>query len=180
VYDSSFWCYRYLYRDSTKKDGQPTNWTDTPDYPSDLTGVDGIAIQKASFGRGAERVVFLCREFSYRSSPEYGQKLCVFVGPELVAKESRYVDGETKKMDFHDVFCKTQSKAQTYADAFNSRISALCGGRELLRIEFLACSVFALALPGDVDAYGNNPSHLDDPYEPHEPPHDPSNPDRPA
>lgn len=106
----------------------------------------GIAMKKAWFGEGAERLV---KEF--REVDKHG----VFVGPIMVAKDTKFlqeapngqpkeVNGENAK-EFHKVFCKTQIKAQKYAHIFNQKVSMLHKYDALTpRLEFLDCSVYMI------------------------------------
>eukprot|EP01052_Picozoa_sp_SAG31_P061601 SAG31_NODE_20671_length_568_cov_0.876333_1_plen_72_part_10 len=72
------------------------------------------------------------------------------MGPEYVAKESRFIDSEYfKKLEFHKVFCQTQATAQKYAEIFNERLSGVsaisCANHTALpRVQFLDCSVYVL------------------------------------
>ena len=118
VYYSKYWCYRYTFR----KGGGQLPWLNWIEVPSMNRG-DGIAIRKDSFASGTERVVFNCREFVV-----VGDYL-TFVGPQMVAKETRFVEDERKKIEFHEVFCETQATAKDIADAFNERVRALSRNR---------------------------------------------------
>lgn len=72
------------------------------------------------------------------------------MGPKLVAKESKYVGGEYSKIAFHEVFAKTQLKAERFAKKFNARIkkrlSLISPGQSfsdlVWDVSFLPCSVY--------------------------------------
>lgn len=102
----------------------------------------GVALSKRYFGEGAERIV---REFR-----EVG-KNGLFVGPMLVAKESRFqVDVEHTDRDkiykFHRTFCNTQERAQGLANVFNEWLEKLpCyDPKSTPKISFLSCSVYVV------------------------------------
>jgi hypothetical protein len=102
----------------------------------------GVAFKKRWFGCGAER---LLKEF--REVDEHG----TFVGPLMVAKDTKYVRrGDSKdEKDFHYIFCKTQEKAQRYADSFNRRLNKIEAmlKMSLPRVEFLECCVYMIEHP---------------------------------
>lgn len=115
-------------------------------------GSVGVAMCNAIFGEGAERMVHRFREMDVN---------CTFIGPRLVAKESRFVEGFSQGVDFHKLFCKTQATARQYAVAFNKKLDNLSFDHNNLallpRIEFLDCSVFEIktGLPsGGVETRG--------------------------
>lgn len=100
----------------------------------------GIALHSAFFGEGAERLVREFREVDLHGS---------FVGPKLVAKESRFqmdVANTSRRdiMSFHRSFCETQNRAQRLAQVFNQRLANLPGynPRTTPGISFLECSVY--------------------------------------
>ena len=70
------------------------------------------------FGEGAERLVRKFREVGQ------GGK---FVGPPLVAKESRFATDllNVDLRQFHRVFCETLGRAMELADAFNTKLDLL-------------------------------------------------------
>ena len=109
-----------------------------------VPGANGIAYHKALMpgGEGQERMVHRFREIDAAND-------FTFLGPEFVAKESRFTDSEDKKPEFHKVFCETQAIAQTYAVAFNERLDGITGitcanHTALPRVQFLECSVYVL------------------------------------
>ncbi|CAN0446136.1 unnamed protein product, partial [Hapterophycus canaliculatus] len=72
-----------------------------------------------------------------------------FVGPEMVAKESKHVGEKNWKIDFHVSFARTQRRAQRIANKFNQRVierlKIVCPPDEMPRawkISFLSCSVY--------------------------------------
>jgi hypothetical protein len=106
----------------------------------------GVAMRKKIFGEGAERMVRRFREFDVRLN---------FVGPWMVAKESRYVEeiGRDLRDDrlFHQTFCKAQQQAERIAREFNFRLAMIPGaGPSTPRIHFLDCHVYVL----DIEAMG--------------------------
>jgi len=108
-----------------------------PIHPS----ATGVALHSSFFGEGAERLV---REFR-----EIGPD-GMFVGPKLVAKESRFqIDllntDQSQIEKFHRTFCETQNRAQGLADVFNIRLEHLpCYNPQTMpKISFLSCSVYS-------------------------------------
>ena len=78
-----------------------------------------------------------------------------FVGPCLVVKESRFVDGDDKAIEFHRVFCETQTLAQQCADAFNIQLSTVertsgFVANSIPRVNFLQSSVYVLRIREEV------------------------------
>ena len=108
----------------------------------------GVAFKRAWFGEGAERLVKEFREVDANN---------IFVGPRMVAKDTKYIrtqdeDGVDTSKDekaFHKVFCKTQLKAQRYANKFNDKLKKLpaVDVSRCPQIEFLDCSVYMIDLP---------------------------------
>ena len=103
-----------------------------------------VAMTAEYFGEGAERIV---REF--REVGLYGK----FVGPPLVAKESRFQSEAGMRgrdvLNYHRAFCDTQQRAQNLATVFNKRLLRLCDmfgydPARMPKIEFLECSVYAV------------------------------------
>ena len=104
--------------------------------PAITPGAVGVAMRRTVFGEGAERMVRKFREIGRDG---------VFVGPKMVAKESRFVEDLRSRdlIKFHEVFCKTQAQAQSLAEMFNDRVAGLPGvGPTMPRVEFLDCCVF--------------------------------------
>ena len=71
------------------------------------------------------------------------------VGESLVAKESRFIEGEESKEKFHTVFCHVQHRANVFAKLFNQAVKET----PMLRpsedevslpppITFLKCSIY--------------------------------------
>lgn len=113
-------------------------WKEIPFHSPSTTGV---AMRRKYFGEGAERLVRKFRETNAK-----GQ----FVGPKLVAKESRFVTKEATDVQstlrFHQTFCKTQSNAKKMAAVFNSRLALIPGVLPSTpRVNFLDCSVYHLS-----------------------------------
>jgi hypothetical protein len=94
-------------------------------------------MRDAIFGEGAERMVYRMHRIDTGESIPH---------PQLVAKESRFVDQIGKNQEFHKVFLQTQSKAQQLANQFNKNVRRVC---DLLpgvvpEIHFLKCSVYVV------------------------------------
>ena len=90
----------------------------------------GVAYKKHAFGEGAERLVF-----KFRFIDSNGD----FVGPNMVAKESRYVEHveerlgtaeqqnylQSHRQHYHRRFMRTQATAQRFAELFNKALEKL-------------------------------------------------------
>jgi len=83
-----------------------------------------IAMKEQIFGEGAERVVRKCR---------FLDKYNDFIGPVMVAKESRFVDDSSsdynktsyeKRMEYHKECMRTQSMAEEMAKHFNDALES--------------------------------------------------------
>lgn len=117
----------------------------------------GVSMKKKVFGEGAERMVHDFREV--------GADGLSFVGPEYVAKESRFIEdlerfsrrartveeeavaarNAARAKSFHKIFCVTQGRAQTLAIEFNRRLDLLgVGAARVPRVQFLACSTYSV------------------------------------
>jgi len=107
--------------------------------PLQAHGATGVAYRKKYFGEGAERIVAKIRELNSAG---------LFVGPLLVAKESRFQLDYTNATDirvFHKVFCETQGRASKLAVIFNEMLAKIPGVRAATpRIVFLDCSVYTV------------------------------------
>jgi hypothetical protein len=103
----------------------------------------GVAMKIPIIGEGAERMVHKFREYDAKGN---------FVGPYLVAKESRFtedVESATsldQRKSFHQTFLATQSRAQTLAHRFNDKMKGFPGERQP-QVTFLACSVYTVNDP---------------------------------
>ena len=100
----------------------------------------GIAHHQRAFGEGAERLVYRLREIDRAGK---------FVGPWLVAKQSRFVEEVGSKdqdvQEFHRTFCATQQIAARIAKTFNRKLGEIPGVKgNTPRIEFLECHVLRL------------------------------------
>jgi len=88
--------------------------------PADKIPSWNVAIKSTVFGEGAERVVHKFRFLDGRGK---------FIGPLMVAKESRYVveedDTAEKRRDYHRDFMRTQSIASEFARKFNEALDGL-------------------------------------------------------
>jgi hypothetical protein len=108
----------------------------------------GVAISEDVFGEGAERIVFLVQEIKWTED-----KSVQFLGQPLAGKETRFVEDEHMKEEFHTSFCTTQKDAFRFARKFNERlelISQVKGGiGGLLTIKFLDCNVYGLSASDD-------------------------------
>ena len=70
-----------------------------------------------------------------------------FVGPWMVAKQSRFIDDENTKDQkrFHQSFCSTQQITERIAQKFNERLATIPGVTSATpRIKFLDCHVYVL------------------------------------
>ncbi len=76
-----------------------------------------MAMKKQIFGEGAERIVRKCRFLDRHKN---------FIGPVMVAKESRFVDESAesydKRMAYHEEFMRTQALAANLAVQFNDAL----------------------------------------------------------
>eukprot|EP00536_Pseudo-nitzschia_multiseries_P006283 jgi/Psemu1/192727/e_gw1.131.23.1 len=98
-----------------------------------------VALNKKTFGEGAER-------FAFRFY-EVGQDGSTVVGKPLVAKESRLVleGGEADRELFVRTFCRAQQLARRIAAEFNDRLDRLHRvDKSTPRVAFLDCSVYKL------------------------------------
>jgi hypothetical protein len=74
----------------------------------------------------------------------------MFVGPEIVAKQSRFVSEEDiyDLQKFHRSFCETQTRAQDFAVKFNQKLETLPGfNRTIPLINFPECFVYIVHDP---------------------------------
>ena len=98
----------------------------------------GVAMRTEIFGEGAERVVSKFREYDANGD---------FVGPWMVAKQSRFIEDEKTEDQkrFHRSFCSTQQTAAKIARVFNERLATIPGVTERTpRVAFLECCVYVL------------------------------------
>lgn len=123
------------------------------------------------FAPGAEpNLVFITRphdnhfhtnpfSFSCNAALIFRQELNLssgFVGPKMVAKESRHVGEQNMKINFHFSFAMTQLTAQRIANKFNQRVWQRLatlyppdGMPRVWDISFLPCSVYTFLDGGD-------------------------------
>jgi hypothetical protein len=107
--------------------------------PAMTPGATGVALKRMIFGEGAERMVSKFREVA----PD-GR----FVGPLLVAKQSRFIEDIDNRdlKQFHKVFYQTQLRSQELAVVFNEAILKLpiseLAKTKFPQIQFLECSVY--------------------------------------
>jgi hypothetical protein len=101
-----------------------------------------VAVRNMAIDAGLERVAFRCR-----LSDEPIQTKFVF-GP-MVAKETDHIDLISKNIEFHKIFCQTQSLAGYLAHEFSNRLQALpdFSASTTPRITFLPCSVLLVEDP---------------------------------
>ncbi|CAM9600243.1 unnamed protein product [Ectocarpus sp. 4 AP-2014] len=97
-----------------------------------------IAIRKKALGEGSGRLVFGLQEVSLAGE---------FVGPKLVAKESKHVGDEYLKMEFQGSFAKTQQASKLLAAKFNAMVRERMNvlGLPTSRawdVSFIGCSVY--------------------------------------
>lgn len=105
-------------------------------------GAVSVALKKAYFGEGAERLVRKFREVDAEGE---------FVGPALVAKEGRFMEdlvpGQGQMVySFHRRFCDTQARAQKLAEVFNEKLTKLPSFIPGVTptIAFLECAVYVV------------------------------------
>jgi hypothetical protein len=137
--NDDWWVYRDCDRavvQHCKWDLDQNDWVET-EYSSPQAV--GVALREPIFGEGAERMVHKFREVDRWDR---------FVGPKLVAKESRFLEHDhnnTARIQFHKMFCKTQAWAQRAAAEFNRQLANAPGvDNSTPRISFLECSVYIL------------------------------------
>jgi len=137
-----------------------------------------IAIKDQMFNEGAERIVFKVRYLDSRGE---------FTGPIMVAKESRFVETQSRskmeKMDYHRAFMRTQHIATDFAKKFNEALAQVQGLfdsstqnylSKLPRIEFIEPLVVELNdngqeknvlieqyLEGDYTKFNNNMGYVE-------------------
>ena len=139
IYDGLISCFERTTWDSDKATatGGKDPWTHHPMFLHQ--GASGVAMRKKIFGEGAERMVSKFREYDKDGN---------FIGPWMVAKESRYVEETGNLRDsrvFHSTFCKTQQTADRIAQEFNFRLATIPGvSSSSPRIRFLDCHVYVL------------------------------------
>ena len=105
--------------------------------PLHTGSASGVAMRKFPFGEGAERFASKFREV--------GPDGLSFVGPLLVAKESRFTEHLKQVEEFHRSFLETQIQAQRLAEIFNDKLSKLPGvSNKTPRVSFLECSVYVM------------------------------------
>lgn len=116
-------------------------WEQIPRFAS--PSAIAVAFKRDIIGEGAERMV--------RKFREVGPDGVSFVGPPLVAKESRFVEDlcRSDRTRFHRVFCQTQRRAQQLAEEFNRRLALVPGAASASRVRFLDCSVYVVHDPFD-------------------------------
>ena len=76
----------------------------------------GFEIEKVPFGKGAERLAFRVQEVNAKGD---------LLGAVMVAKESKEIQNEKKKLLFHQDFCRTQLKAGELARLFDETVRKL-------------------------------------------------------
>ena len=120
-----------------KPTGKDRGWFRVPPMTCETAGV---ALKKSYFGEGVERLVREFREIGPRGD---------FVGPLLVAKESRFQAdvrnvSQTEIFKFYRAFCDTQTRAQGLATVFNEKLTQLPGFDPKLHptVNFLECFVY--------------------------------------
>ena len=143
VSKEEYWLYpaskveRHVFRYSYDNSGRRHEIYDIVPMKNEDAGF--VALNKASFGEGAERFAF--RFF------EVAKDGTTVVGKPLVAKESRLVleGGEEKRQTFVRTFCQTQQLARRVAEEFNRKLNGLHRvSAATPRVTFLDCSVYVL------------------------------------
>lgn len=115
-----------------------------------VNSVDGVAINKAKMGEGAERIVFRLKELV-----KEGGRLCV-ERDRFVAKECKYLEDVAKQHKFHEKFCKTQAQATKLAEKFNASVQRCCRITNInvdAAIQFLSCFVYQVPEPNEDGKY---------------------------
>jgi Mg-chelatase subunit ChlD len=137
--DNNWYTYEGDYSRYVYSHEKPKGFVQSPTLTTSVQ-VRGVALARSFFGEGAERLV---REF--REIGPNGR----FVGPKLVAKESRFqmdIENTDQRqiLNFQKTFCDTQGRAQGLANVFNERLEKLPGYDPLStpKISFLDCSVY--------------------------------------
>jgi len=131
------WAY---YRASKGRIGKwsPKKFMNHNAFPPEVTV--GVIISNGPFAEGAERYARLCYE-AYKDS----RGIIHTAGVPLVAKESRFLEDKNNERlkTFQRRFCKVQSIASRYAEAFNKKLREIPGVRSSTpRVNFLDCSVY--------------------------------------
>ena len=144
VTPEDYWLYpirdvtRRIYREFRDENGKLCHSYDiAPMMQGDMTHF--VALNKKTFGEGAER-------FAFRFY-EVGQDGKTVVGQPHVAKESRLVleGGEEVREKFVRTFCRTQQLARRIASEFNRKLDSLFRvDKSTPRVSFLDCSVYEL------------------------------------
>jgi len=132
-----------------------------------------VAVKNKYFEEGAERQV---RKFRFLGQDQY-----TFIGPVMVAKESRFIEEEAsydRRLKFHEQFMRTQSISSAYSEKFNEAILKLEDKRVLSqrspRIEFLKpllvevndkklknyCFLIEEMLEGKYEKFNNNKGYV--------------------
>lgn len=113
-----------------------SSWMKLPTFTHE--NAVGMAMRNKIFGEGAERMVSNFREYDINGT---------FVGPWMVAKESRFIEDLDNRdlKRFHRAFCETQQTASRIANAFNRQLATIPGvDASTPQIQFLECSVYML------------------------------------
>lgn len=78
----------------------------------------GFEVEESAFGKGAERLAYRFYKIRRDNSMHGFQR----VGKMMVAKESRFIEDEGRKENFHLQFCRVQHKASELAIEFNKAV----------------------------------------------------------
>jgi Alpha-kinase family/von Willebrand factor type A domain len=133
-----------------------------------------VAMKELVFGEGAERIVH-----KFRYLDEKGN----FIGPKMVAKQSRFVDSSgtfdyDRTRAFHATFLRTQALASRLAEKFNKALDTVCGSspNQFPKIHFVEpmvlklrrdneqiCILIEQFLEGDYQKFNNNKGYVLDP-----------------
>ena len=95
-----------------------------------IKGSIGVAHATASFGMGAERLVFHATECN--ANPRR-------IGPTLVAKQSKHEEN-VRDRNFHVVSCRLSSEAQAIAQLFNRRLAL----SDEFHVEFVQATLYTV------------------------------------
>jgi Alpha-kinase family len=121
--------------------GNDWPWTNRGCRNADTAGFD---MEKSPFGMGAERLAYMFYEINKKHRR---------LGKATVAKETKYVDNEERKIKFHETFCRVQQRANEFAEKFNRQVwktpvlRPVDSNQKTPDICFLDCFVYEYAHP---------------------------------
>ncbi|KAL3760866.1 hypothetical protein ACHAWU_009467, partial [Discostella pseudostelligera] len=107
--------YRYISEFAIKRPGDSEHWRKISFFNKACAG---LFIEKDPLGKGGERLAYIFQELVVTTTTE-GKQHWSKVGKPMVAKESRFIERESKGA-FN--FCRIQHKADTLAKLFNEAV----------------------------------------------------------